>query len=82
GLEEVKRDIEEYNPGLYIQNTPIWLILAEIRKEKAAGTILLAFKTRGEATKAVRNHLFVGGVSCKAAHAKNKLRPTIPPKEC
>ncbi|KAF2206121.1 hypothetical protein CERZMDRAFT_15829, partial [Cercospora zeae-maydis SCOH1-5] len=49
GLEEVKRDIEEYNPGLYIQNTPIWLTLAKIRKEKAAGTILLAFKTRGEA---------------------------------
>ena len=46
--------------------TPYWLSRPEVRAVKAAGSFVIAFKTEQEAAQAIRNPLFIFGLSLKA----------------
>ena len=76
GLARVCEEIKTFNKGLQVVGTPIWLTNAEKRASQEGASILVAFATEDEATQAIRNRLYIGGVSVRAEKARDKPRHT------
>ena len=79
GPRQIQEEVETFNAGLKVVSLPIWLSSQETRATKNAGSVLLAFETEAEATRAITQRLFLGGVSVWVEKAKDKQRPALEP---
>jgi hypothetical protein len=77
-LSIIKKEIETFNKGLKVVGNPYWLTKAERRQQQDTGTICIAFATEREAQQAIRNRLYVLGISVRA----EKLHATPPTSQC
>ena len=77
-LQFIKKEIEIYNKGLKVVGNPYWLTKADRRQQQETGTICVAFATEREAQQAIRNRLYVLGISVRA----EKLHATPPTSQC
>lgn len=68
----IKEEIEMYNRGLKVVNTPIWLTHEDKRMTVDGGSVLVAFNTEDEARRAIQSRLYVGGVSVRVEKARDK----------
>ena len=78
GLDIIKNEIETFNKGLKVVGKPYWLTKADRRQQQETGTICVAFATERESLQAIRNRLYVLGVSVRA----EKLHATPPTSQC
>jgi hypothetical protein len=78
GMELVKEEIRTFNKGLNPIGTPYWLTPANKRPNQLAGALVVAFPTLQEATSAIRNRLYIAGISAKV----EKLYSTSPTSQC
>lgn len=78
GLDIIKNEIETFNKGLKVVGKPYWLTKPDRRQQQETGTICVAFATEREAMQAIRNRLFVLGISVRA----EKLHATPPTSQC
>jgi len=74
GLQAIRQDLETYNQGLKLTSDPIWLTSPTKRGEQHGASILITFRSKAEASEAIRYRLFIGGVSLRAEHAKDKSK--------
>jgi hypothetical protein len=73
-MELVKSEIRTFNTNYHPIGTLYWLSIAENRAIKRAGTIVVVFGTEKEAQRAIRNRLFIAGISIRV----EKLHSTPP----
>jgi hypothetical protein len=71
-------EIRTFNKDLKPIGQPYWLTPEENRANQRAGSIVVAFATEIEATKAIRHRVYIGGISAKA----EKLYSTAPSSQC
>jgi hypothetical protein len=77
-LSVIVREIETFNKGLKVVGHPYWLTKPERRERQETGSICVAFATEREAQQAIRNRLYVLGISVRA----EKLHATAPTSQC
>jgi hypothetical protein len=77
-LAILKDEISLFNNGLQVVGEPYWLSHEDKRKEKLAGSVCIAFKNQKDADYAIRNRLFLLGISVRA----DKLHSTPPSTQC
>jgi hypothetical protein len=77
-MELVIDEIQTFNKGLKPIGTPYWLTTPEKRANQRAGSVVVAFATTEEASKAIRNRLYIGGISVRV----EKLHSTLPTTQC
>ena len=78
GMALVVEEIKTFNKGFTPIGTPYWLTSAEKRLDQYAGSVAVAFGTEAEATRAIRNRLYVAGISVRV----EKLYSTAPSTQC
>ena len=78
GMALVIEEIQTFNKGLKPIGTPYWLTSAEKRSTQRAGSIAVAFATKEEADRAIRNRLYIAGISARV----EKLYSTAPTTQC
>jgi hypothetical protein len=78
GMELVVDEIKTFNKGLSPIGTPYWLTSAEKRANQRAGSIVVAFATAEEASRAIRYRLYIAGISVRV----EKLYSTAPTTQC
>lgn len=78
GMALVKEEISTFNKGLNPIGTPYWLTSAEKRLGQRAGSVAVAFATREEANRAIRNRLYIAGISVRV----EQLYSTAPTTQC
>jgi hypothetical protein len=64
-MQLVVDEITTFNQSLKPIGTPYWLTNQEKRKNQIAGSVVVAFATEEEAKRAIRNRLYIGGISTK-----------------
>jgi hypothetical protein len=64
-MELVKSEIRTFNTNYHPIGTLYWLSIAENRAIKRAGAIIVAFGTEEKAQQAIRNRLFIAGISVR-----------------
>lgn len=62
----ITEEVSNFNTGLRVIGDPYWLSSEEKRFQSRAGSIVLAFKTKEEAQRAISKRLTIARVSCKA----------------
>ena len=72
----LKSEIPTFNKGLQIVGNPFWLTSEEKRRNQRTGSACIAFKTEQEALKAIRNRLYVLGISVRAEKLHSTPRST------
>lgn len=65
GMDLIKEEIRTFNKGLNPIGNPYWLTTAEKRVHQRAGAVVVAFATEQEANMAIRNRLYVAGISVR-----------------
>jgi hypothetical protein len=65
GLAKLKEEVETFNPGMSLMNTPNWLTSAESLSSKQHSSIVLSFPTEEMAQLAIRKRLFIAGESLR-----------------
>jgi hypothetical protein len=78
GMALVSDEIQTFNKGLKPIGTPYWLTSAEKRLTQRGGSIAVAFATEEEANRAIRNRLYIAGISVWV----EKLYSTAPTTQC
>jgi hypothetical protein len=78
GMGLVLEEIKTFNKGLNPIGTPYWLTPASKRLTQRAGSVAVAFATEAEATRAIRNRLYIAGISARV----EKLYSTAPTTQC
>ena len=78
GMALVIDEIQTFNKGLKPIGTPYWLTAAEKRLTQRGGSIAVAFATEEEANRAIRNRLYIAGISVRV----EKLYSTAPTTQC
>ena len=78
GMALVIDEIRTFNKGLKPIGTPYWLTSAEKRLTQRGGSIAVAFATEEEANRAIRNRLYIAGISVRV----EKLYSTAPTSQC
>ena len=78
GIDLVLEEIKTFNKGLNPIGTPYWLTPASKRLTQRAGSVAVAFATEAEATRAIRNRLYIAGISARV----EKLYSTAPSTQC
>src|SRR5450755_4273433 len=73
GLDLLEEEIRIFN-GLNPVIKPNWISSIENRKTKRHASAIVSFETRAEAEKAIRNRLYIAGISMKVV----KYIPTKP----
>ena len=71
-------EIRTFNKGLNLMGTPYWLTPANKRPQQLAGSIVAAFSTEKEANTAIRQRLYIAGISAKV----EQLRSTSLTSQC
>ena len=70
----VLEEIKTFNKDLKPIGLPYWLTSENNRANQRAGSIVVAFATETEATRAIRHRVYIGGISARA----EKLYTTAP----
>jgi hypothetical protein len=78
GMELVIDEIKTFNKGLQPIGKPYWLSSADKRANQRAGSIVVAFATADEASRAIRHRLFIAGISVRV----EKFYATAPTTQC
>jgi hypothetical protein len=78
GMSLVVDEIQTFNKGLKPIGTPYWLTSAEKRLTQRGGSLAVAFATEEEANRAIRNRLYIAGISVRV----EKLYSTAPTTQC
>jgi hypothetical protein len=78
GMALVVEEIQTFNKGLKPIGTPYWLTSVEKRSTQRAGSVAVAFATKEEADRAIRNRLYIAGISVRV----EKLYSTAPTTQC
>jgi hypothetical protein len=78
GMQLVVDEICTFNKGYQPIGTPYWLSSEANRRTKLAGSVVVAFATEGEATRAIRQRLYIAGISVRV----EKLHSTAPTTQC
>ena len=65
GLALIKDEITTFNKGLQPIGSPYWLTNSQKRLSQASGSIVVAFATEEEANRAIRNRLYIVGISVR-----------------
>jgi hypothetical protein len=71
-------EIKTFNKGFTPIGTPYWLTSADKRKTQRNGSIVVAFPTQEQATKAIKNSLKIAGIIVKPV----KYHPTSSTAQC
>ena len=58
-------EIKTFNKGLKPIGTPYWLTSLEKRKTQKSGSIIVCFATEEEANRAIKNRLYIAGISTR-----------------
>ena len=74
----VKEEISTFNKGLTPISNPYWLTSANKRLSQRVGSVAVAFATKEEANRAIRNRLYIAGISVRV----EKLYSTAPTTQC
>jgi hypothetical protein len=77
-LAVLKHEISTFNKGLNVVGNPYWLTKEDRRREQETGTVCIAFATEREAQQAIRNKLYLLGISARA----EKLHSTPASTQC
>ena len=77
-LSILKEEIPTFNNGLEIVGHPYWLTKEEKRQDQVTGTVCIAFATEQQAQKAIRNRLYLLGISTRV----EKLHSTPASTQC
>jgi hypothetical protein len=77
-LSILKEEIPTFNKGLEIVGNPYWLTREEKRQDQRTGTVCIAFATEQQAQKAIRNRLYLLGISVRV----EKLHSTPASTQC
>ena len=62
-MDLVTKEIKTFNKGLAPIGTPYWLTTPEKRANQRAGSVVVAFATAKEASRAIRHRLYIAGIS-------------------
>jgi hypothetical protein len=65
GMKLVIDEITTFNKGLTPIGTPYWLSSLEKRTNQRAGSVVVAFATAEEASRAIRYRLYIAGISVR-----------------
>jgi hypothetical protein len=77
-LSVLKDEIPTFNNGLEIVGNPYWLTREEKRADQITGSVCIAFATEQQAQKAIRNRLYLLGISVRV----EKLHSTPASTQC
>jgi hypothetical protein len=77
-LSILKEEIPTFNKGLEIVGNPYWLTREEKRRDQRTGSVCIAFATEQQAQKAIRNRLYLLGISVRV----EKLLSTPASTQC
>ena len=78
GMDMILQEIKTFNEGYNPVGTPFWLTAKDKRASQYKGSVVVAFKTEAEATKAIRNRLYIAGISVRV----DKLYSTAKSTQC
>lgn len=78
GMELVIEEIKTFNKGLTPVGTPYWLTTPDKRANQRAGSVVVAFATANEASQAIRNRVYIAGISVRV----EKLHSTAATTQC
>lgn len=78
GMNMIKEEITIFNKGYTPIGTPYWLTTADKRATQRGGSIAVAFASKEEADRAIRNRLYIAGISVRV----EKLHSTAPSTQC
>jgi hypothetical protein len=78
GMDLIVEEITIFNKDLVPIGTPYWLTPPEKRLNQRAGSVVVAFATAIEASRAIRHRLYVAGISARV----EKLYSTAPTTQC
>ena len=78
GLDLVTEEIKTFNKGFNPIGTPYWLTSTERRMTQKAGSIVVSFATEEEAKRAIKNRLYIAGISTRV----EKYATTAPTTQC
>jgi hypothetical protein len=68
GMNLVKEEIQTFNKGLTPIGNPYWATSLEKRESgQSLGTIIVSFPTEDQANRAIKNRLYIAGISAKVA---------------
>ena len=65
GIDLAKEEIQIFNKGLKPIGTPYWLTSASKRQSQLAGALVVSFATEAEASRAIRQRVYIGGISAR-----------------
>ena len=74
----IVEEIKTFNKGLTPIGTPYWLTSAERRQSQLAGSIAVSFPTEEQANRAIKNRLYIAGISVWV----QKYQPTASTTQC
>jgi hypothetical protein len=77
-LSILKEEIPTFNKGLEIVGNPYWLTKEEKRQDQRTGSVCIAFATEQQAQNAIRNRLYLLGISVRV----EKLHSTPASTQC
>ena len=69
--QEVAEEVKQFNAGLTPIGTPIWLTGQHHWGKKAGASVLLAFPTKEQATRAIWDRLWIGATSVRVKLARD-----------
>lgn len=78
GMEMIKDEVSIFNKGLKPIGMPHWISTIENRKVNKAGSVAIAFATEEEANRAIRNRLYIAGISVRVT----KFHTVAPTTQC
>lgn len=78
GMDMIVDEIKTFNQGFDPIGKPYWMSSASTRATKRSGSVAIAFATEEEASKAIRNRLYIAGISVRV----EKLYSVAPTTQC
>lgn len=78
GMNAIKDEVVTFNTGLKPIGIPHWISTKESRQIKKSGSVAIAFATEEEANRAIRNRLYIAGISVRVS----KFYSVAPSTQC
>jgi hypothetical protein len=78
GMALIVEEVQTFNKGYTPIGTPYWLTSAENRRSQRDGSVVLAFPSQEQATRAVKNGLKIAGITVRV----RKYHPTSSTAQC
>jgi hypothetical protein len=78
GMALIVEEIKTFNKGFTPIGTPYWLTSASNRQGQLAGSVCVSFPTEEQANKAIRQRLYIAGISVRVS----KYHSTLSTAQC